>query len=549
MPVPARPRAHGRARGRDLPRHQSAAQRHQRGHGRRGALRLDFTLDAAGKTGTTNDLRDAWFVGFTPELLTVVWVGFDDNQPLGLSGAQAALPIWAHVHEERACRPRQRAPSSRRPASSSRTIDKDTGQLATPACPRVIRKPSCRTPQPRQHCDVHGDRRRRSARSRNWAASSNASVVRCSSAGATILTMNDAMDVVQGDVWIQRRAHRRAWARRRPRPRGTPRSTPRARSCCRVSSRRTSTCARRLFRGLADDLPLLAWLRAARLAARGRARRAHAPRGGAAGRRRAAARRHVLRAHDGDGARHRRGVRRARADGPARGRRQVPDGRARRRAGAIAPVSARDALDESLALHAPLARRGGRPAARGARAALRDLVHARPARSDGGGLGRARRCSSTRTRPSSATKSRSSARRPASTTSRISRRSAWRPSGSARRTASGRPTPSRQLLAARRVKVLHCPGSNLKLGSGIAPVAEMRRARHLGVARRRRRGVQQHARHVSGDAARGDAAGDALRPGRAARPRRRLDGDARGRAGDRPRRRHRDRSKSARRPT
>src|SRR5437899_12435411 len=53
-----------------------------------------FTLDAAGKTGTTNDLRDAWFVGFTPELLTVVWVGFDDNQPVGLSGAKAALPIW-----------------------------------------------------------------------------------------------------------------------------------------------------------------------------------------------------------------------------------------------------------------------------------------------------------------------------------------------------------------------------------------------------------------------------------------------------------------------
>ena len=51
-----------------------------------GARRAGFTLDAAGKTGTTNDLRDAWFVGFTPELLTVVWVGFDDNQPVGLSG-------------------------------------------------------------------------------------------------------------------------------------------------------------------------------------------------------------------------------------------------------------------------------------------------------------------------------------------------------------------------------------------------------------------------------------------------------------------------------
>ncbi|MEO7135913.1 MAG: PBP1A family penicillin-binding protein, partial [Vicinamibacterales bacterium] len=51
-----------------------------------GARANGFTVDAAGKTGTTNDLRDAWFVGFTPELLTVVWVGLDDNQPLGLSG-------------------------------------------------------------------------------------------------------------------------------------------------------------------------------------------------------------------------------------------------------------------------------------------------------------------------------------------------------------------------------------------------------------------------------------------------------------------------------
>ena len=59
-----------------------------------GARAGGFALDAAGKTGTTNDLRDAWFVGFTPELLTVVWVGLDDNQPLGLSGTQAALPIW-----------------------------------------------------------------------------------------------------------------------------------------------------------------------------------------------------------------------------------------------------------------------------------------------------------------------------------------------------------------------------------------------------------------------------------------------------------------------
>ena len=84
-----------------------------------GARAAGFTLDAAGKTGTTNDLRDAWFVGFTPELLTVVWVGFDDNQPVGLSGAQAALPIWTQFmrralagHAERAVRRARRASSS-----------------------------------------------------------------------------------------------------------------------------------------------------------------------------------------------------------------------------------------------------------------------------------------------------------------------------------------------------------------------------------------------------------------------------------------------------
>ncbi len=49
----------------------------------------------AGKTGTTNDTRDAWFAGYSPRLVTVVWVGFDDGAPLGLSGGQGALPIWA----------------------------------------------------------------------------------------------------------------------------------------------------------------------------------------------------------------------------------------------------------------------------------------------------------------------------------------------------------------------------------------------------------------------------------------------------------------------
>ncbi len=49
----------------------------------------------AGKTGTTNDYRDAWFVGYAPDLLTAAWVGFDDGTPLRISSGEAALPIWA----------------------------------------------------------------------------------------------------------------------------------------------------------------------------------------------------------------------------------------------------------------------------------------------------------------------------------------------------------------------------------------------------------------------------------------------------------------------
>jgi penicillin-binding protein 1B len=60
----------------------------------RSARAAGFTIDAAGKTGTTDDLRDAWFAGFAGDLLAVVWVGYDGGHSLGLTGAQAALPIW-----------------------------------------------------------------------------------------------------------------------------------------------------------------------------------------------------------------------------------------------------------------------------------------------------------------------------------------------------------------------------------------------------------------------------------------------------------------------
>jgi penicillin-binding protein 1B len=57
-----------------------------------GARERGFRLPAAGKTGTSHD---GWFAGYTPELLCIVWVGFDDNRELNLSGSQSALPIWA----------------------------------------------------------------------------------------------------------------------------------------------------------------------------------------------------------------------------------------------------------------------------------------------------------------------------------------------------------------------------------------------------------------------------------------------------------------------
>ena len=61
-----------------------------------GTLASSLGRPVAGKTGTTNDYKDAWFVGYTPNFVAGVWVGHDDDKGLGHgeSGARAALPIW-----------------------------------------------------------------------------------------------------------------------------------------------------------------------------------------------------------------------------------------------------------------------------------------------------------------------------------------------------------------------------------------------------------------------------------------------------------------------
>ncbi|MDH3211419.1 MAG: PBP1A family penicillin-binding protein [Myxococcales bacterium] len=66
----------------------------ERGTGR-GLRGWGYRGEVAGKTGTTNDYRDAWFIGYTPDLVAGVWVGFDDGESIGLTGAGAALPIFA----------------------------------------------------------------------------------------------------------------------------------------------------------------------------------------------------------------------------------------------------------------------------------------------------------------------------------------------------------------------------------------------------------------------------------------------------------------------
>jgi penicillin-binding protein 1B len=113
-----------------------------------------FALDAAGKSGTTNDLRDAWFVGFTPELLTVVWVGFDDNQPLGLSGTQAALPVWT-TFMSRALAGHADQPFAVPQGVVYAEIDRDTGKLAGPLCPRLFKEAFLSGSEPTEACDVH----------------------------------------------------------------------------------------------------------------------------------------------------------------------------------------------------------------------------------------------------------------------------------------------------------------------------------------------------------------------------------------------------------
>ncbi len=88
--------------------HYALQQAVRKGTGRKVAKTFSSNMILAGKTGTTNKLRDSWFAGFSSELLAVTWVGRDDNKPMGLSGGNGALVIWADFIK--AARPQSIAP-------------------------------------------------------------------------------------------------------------------------------------------------------------------------------------------------------------------------------------------------------------------------------------------------------------------------------------------------------------------------------------------------------------------------------------------------------
>lgn len=108
----------------------------------------------AGKTGTSNDLRDSWFAGFDDRHLLVVWLGLDDNRPIGLTGASGAVPIWLRTM---AALPGGSLNLGYHPEIELQQVDRRSGLRAdTDACPERIELPFWRgsAPRARASCDM-----------------------------------------------------------------------------------------------------------------------------------------------------------------------------------------------------------------------------------------------------------------------------------------------------------------------------------------------------------------------------------------------------------
>ena len=119
-----------------------------------GARKAGFMRPAAGKTGTTNDSKDAWFAGFTPNLLAVVWTGFDQKDALGLTGAEASLPAWTDFMKM-ATASRPEIPFPVPPDVVVAKVDPLTGYLAGQYCPVTTVGAFPKDMAPAQTCPFH----------------------------------------------------------------------------------------------------------------------------------------------------------------------------------------------------------------------------------------------------------------------------------------------------------------------------------------------------------------------------------------------------------
>ena len=119
-----------------------------------GIRRQGIEGPVAGKTGTSNDAKDSWFAGYSPQRATVVWVGYDESLATRLSGSRGALPIWARFAKE-APPPGGFQPFPRVKGVVSAVIDPSTGELATDACPWTATEVFVARFAPREVCSRH----------------------------------------------------------------------------------------------------------------------------------------------------------------------------------------------------------------------------------------------------------------------------------------------------------------------------------------------------------------------------------------------------------
>jgi len=130
-----------------------------RGTGVTARSRWNFFRPAGGKTGTTNDFRNAWFAGFTPQMAASVWVGFDDQSTSlgkGQNGALTALPIWAPFMKMAHDSLQLPLKDFQKPDGVvNLQICADTKKIATPNCPKILDEIFLKELAPSDTCNIH----------------------------------------------------------------------------------------------------------------------------------------------------------------------------------------------------------------------------------------------------------------------------------------------------------------------------------------------------------------------------------------------------------